>query len=61
MPINNYGLFPLSWTISKEDLTYPQYLSLAAALERDIKSGDLPAGTKLPPQRILADYLDLNF
>ncbi|MBQ9816884.1 MAG: PLP-dependent aminotransferase family protein [Proteobacteria bacterium] len=61
MPINNYGLFPLSWTISREEITYPQYLSLAAALERDIKSGVLSAGTKLPSQRILADYLDLNF
>ncbi len=61
MPINNYNLSPLNWTISKEELGHPQYLSLAAALERDIKSGVLQPGTKLPPQRILADFLDLNF
>jgi DNA-binding GntR family transcriptional regulator len=30
-------------------------------LEADIISGKLSAGTKLPPQRELADYLDINF
>ena len=29
-------------------------------MERDIKCGKLSANTKLPPQRELADYLDLN-
>lgn len=33
---------------------------MAELLEEDIKSGKLKAGTKLPPQRELADFLDLN-
>ena len=61
MPVNNFASFPLSWGVPRSELVYPQYLSLAAALERDIRSGLLLAGTKLPPQRMLADYLDLNF
>lgn len=35
-------------------------MALAELLEDDIKSGKLAAGTKLPPQRELADFLDLN-
>lgn len=61
MPINDYTRTPLSWMPNRCDITYPQYLSLAALLERDILSGELPAGTKLPAQRSLADYLDLHF
>ena len=61
MPVNNYERSPLSWMPQREQISYPQYLSLAAALERDIVSGLLPVGTRLPPQRALADYLDLNF
>ena len=34
--------------------------NLADLMERDIKCGKLSANTKLPPQRELADYLDLN-
>ena len=29
-------------------------------MEEDIKNGTLKAGTKLPPQRELADYLNVN-
>lgn len=36
------------------------YLSLADKLEQDIISGTLLPGTKLPPQRELADFLDIN-
>ena len=61
MPINDYARFPLSWVPKHTPLETPQYLALAAALERDILSGVLPVGTKLPPQRALADYLDLHF
>ena len=61
MSVNDYTRFPLSWMPPRDPLDYPQYLSLAAALERDIASGALPVGTKLPPQRALADYLDLHF
>lgn len=36
------------------------YISLAELLEQDILSGRLPPKTKLPPQRELADFLDVN-
>ena len=42
-------------------LKRPIYLSLADLMEHDIASGLLAPGTKLPPQRELADYLDINF
>lgn len=45
----------------KKQLKRPIYLSLAEKLEQDITSGLLAPGTKLPPQRELADYLDINF
>lgn len=61
MPVNDYTRFPLSWMPDARALKYPQYLSLAALLEHDIEIGKLAPGEKLPPQRALADYLDLNF
>lgn len=61
MPINSFSHFQLSWMPEKQNLRRPYYLTLANALEADIVSGKLSAGTKLPPQRELADYLDLNF
>jgi DNA-binding transcriptional regulator YhcF (GntR family) len=33
---------------------------IARQLESDIRNGDLLPGTKLPPQRELADHLDVN-
>ena len=61
MPINDYTRFPLTWMPDKSRLKRPQYLSLASLLEQDIANGLLLPGTPLPPQRALADYLDLNF
>lgn len=61
MSVNDYHRIPLSWKPDKRLLKSPQYLSLASLLECDIVSGKLAAGTQLPPQRLLADYLDLNF
>lgn len=60
MPVNSFENYPMSWKPRKEQLTQPYYLSLAALLEYDIQSGRLPPHTKLPPQRELADWLDLN-
>lgn len=60
MPINSFEHYPMSWAPEKEGLTRPYYLSLANQLEYDIQSGHLPPHTKLPPQRELADFLDLN-
>ena len=61
MPTNSFDNFFLSWTPDRSKLIRPFYLSLANALESDIVSGKLAAGTRLPPQRELADFLDLNF
>lgn len=61
MPVNSFSDFQLSWVPDKNKLKRPYYLTLANALEADIVSGKLAAGTQLPPQRELADYLDLNF
>lgn len=62
MPVNSFEHYPMSWTPSRATLgTGPVYLALAARLERDVASGALPPGTRLPPQRELADFLDVNF
>lgn len=60
MPVNSFKNYPLTWKPNKEALQKPYYLHLAADLEQGIRSGQIPAGTKLPPQREIADYLDLN-
>lgn len=61
MPINSFDAYPLTWKPDKSSLTPPYYKSLAEDLEHKIRSGLLKAGTKLPPQREIADYLDLNY
>lgn len=60
MPVNSFENYPLTWkpTINKNVKSLYQYL--AEQLELDIVNGNLLPGTKLPPQRELADYLDLN-
>ena len=61
MPVNDFSLHPLTWQPDPGGLRRPKYLSLAARLEKDVEDGVLPPGTRLPPQRLLADYLDINF
>lgn len=61
VPINSFDNFPMSWKPDKSLMKQPYFTSLADQLEHDIKNGSLAPGTKLPPQRELADYLDLNF
>lgn len=61
MSTNNFNNIFLSWAPEKKLLTRPCYLALANLLEADIVSGKLAAGTRLPPQRELADFLDINF
>lgn len=60
MPVNSFDDYPLSWKPDLGKMAGPKYVALAELLEEDIKSGKLKAGTKLPPQRELADFLDLN-
>ena len=61
MPVNSFDQYPLTWKPDRTQLTKPIYLSLLMQLEEDIHAGRLLPGTKLPPQRELADYLDINF
>jgi DNA-binding transcriptional MocR family regulator len=39
----------------------PSYIAIADAIEADVRSGRLTPADRLPPQRALADRLDLNF
>ncbi|WP_139488819.1 PLP-dependent aminotransferase family protein [Brevibacillus dissolubilis] len=61
MPINSFTHYPMSWKPDRHALKRPLYLSIALLLEHDITNGFLAPGTKLPPQRELADFLDVNF
>ena len=60
MPINSFEHYPMSWKPEIDKSQKPIYQALAGQLEQDIMNGLLLPGTKLPPQRELADYLDLN-
>ena len=60
MPINSFENYPMSWKPTIDKTKKPIYQELAGQLEQDITNGVLLPGTKLPPQRELADYLDLN-
>lgn len=60
MPVNSFEHYPMSWKPDLRNTAGPKYLALVKLLEEDIKSGVLKPGTKLPPQRELADFLDIN-
>lgn len=60
MPVNSFDNYPMSWRPKIEKNEAPMYLAIAEALEHDIRSGVLPPNEKLPPQRELADFLDVN-
>lgn len=60
MPVNSFEHYPMNWRPERGRLGSPLFRSLAELLERDIQGGLLAAHTKLPPQRELADYLDVS-
>lgn len=60
MPVNSFDNYYMSWKPDIKNIKSPIYKGLADILENDIKTGKLKAGTKLPPQRELADFLDIN-
>lgn len=60
MPVNSFENYPMSWKPTLKHTKKPLYLALAEQLEADIHCGLLRPGTKLPPQRELADFLDIN-
>ena len=56
-----------SWTASMNKSIFqfglcagPAYLALADAIELAIRAGSVQAGDRLPPQRMLADFLGLH-
>jgi len=50
----------MSWKPKLNNVNVPIYIAIADQLEKDIRTGLLIPGTKLPPQRELADFLDVN-
>ncbi|GKU85154.1 PLP-dependent aminotransferase family protein [Niallia sp. NCCP-28] len=60
MPVNSFENYYMSWKPERSKLRTPFYRSIASFLEYDIINGYLKPDTKLPPQRELADFLDVN-
>lgn len=60
MPVNSFENYPMSWKPVISDRKGAIYTQLAEQLVKDIRNGLLKPGDKLPPQRELADYLDLH-
>src|SRR5688572_30115103 len=49
-----------NWMPDIDGAAGPKYLAIAHAMMLDIKAGRLTAGVRLPPQRVLADALDID-
>jgi DNA-binding transcriptional MocR family regulator len=49
-----------SWHPDLEKSDGPKYLAITAELERDVETGRLSAGDRLPPQRALAERLGVD-
>jgi DNA-binding transcriptional MocR family regulator len=49
-----------TWKPEIESVAGPKYLAIADALSKDIEAGRLAAGTRLPPQRALAEALSVD-
>lgn len=62
MSINLFENYRIDWIPKIETKDKEEYIyeTIAKQLEDDIKSGKLEAGTKLPSQRDLANYLNVN-
>ncbi len=60
MPFNSFENYPMSWKPVLDKDSRCLYRTLAEQLESDIAAGVLRPGTRLPPQRELADFLDIN-
>lgn len=60
MPVNSFENYPMTWKPVIDRTVKPLYLSLANQLEQDIINSLILPGTKLPPHRELADFLDIN-
>ncbi|WP_057876809.1 PLP-dependent aminotransferase family protein [Liquorilactobacillus aquaticus] len=61
MSINTFEQNSLTWMPNRTVLKRPLYKALVSKMESDIAKGILLPGTRLPSQRELADFLDINF
>lgn len=61
MSINQYHADSLSWFPDKAKLGRPLYKSLIEQLKSDLSQNKVKKDIRLPSQRELADYLDINF
>lgn len=57
--IDKYGNH-ITWIPDVKVNAEPIYISIAHCLEEDIKAGKLEGGFKLPPQRVIANFLGIN-
>ncbi|MDQ2104057.1 aminotransferase-like domain-containing protein [Azospirillum isscasi] len=60
-PLSSPAAHHTDWVPSLEDRSRPVYLAIADAIAADIGAGRLRPGDRLPPQRILADRLGIDF
>ena len=60
MEINGFIVMGTIWTPDLAAFTGPKYQRLVSAIEQGILCKTLPHGTKLPPQRRLADALGVT-
>lgn len=51
----------VTWIPSVEKTDGPMYLSIAEAIAKDVRDGVLKPGQRLPPQRALAEALNIDF
>ncbi|NUB15237.1 aminotransferase class I/II-fold pyridoxal phosphate-dependent enzyme [Azospirillum brasilense] len=61
LPTPQIAAHPIDWAPSLEDRSRPVYIAIADAIAADIGAGRLRPGDRLPPQRILADRLGIDF
>jgi DNA-binding transcriptional MocR family regulator len=52
--------YPMNWRPNLAETNKPKYLALVEALEKDIARGALRHGDRLPPQREIAEQLDIT-
>lgn len=58
--LNVSGKTVRNWMPSISGYSGPSYLALASAIEDAINAGLVQPGQKLPPQRMMADFLGLH-
>lgn len=57
--IDYYGT-TISWVPRIQNSGQAKYKQIALCIEKDIRDGRLKTGFRLPPQRIIAQYLEIN-